>query len=161
MTIFQKPNPKDTERDYKVTTVVVSLLTYLIAVIFILLVSWKDVRHWFSARRQPKHDTATDQSRGELKGSGEPKSSVQPESGTEPTDNDSARAQSAPETSPKSVGGGLGEASISKDKKMERVAVIDTNGTVKKHSRWFEWARHTSSVSRREMGREPGPSLPV
>ena len=45
MTIFQKDNDAETTWEYKVTTVSVSLLTYLVAIVSIIAVDWEHVKH--------------------------------------------------------------------------------------------------------------------
>jgi hypothetical protein len=44
MTIFQKDNTAETTWEYKVTTVSVSLLTYLVAIASIIAVNWNHVK---------------------------------------------------------------------------------------------------------------------
>lgn len=45
MAIFQKDNAAQTTWEYKITTVSVSLLTYLVAIASVIAVDWEHVKH--------------------------------------------------------------------------------------------------------------------
>jgi hypothetical protein len=60
MTIFQK-NVDQTTQEYKVTTVVVSLITYLAALVSIIVVNWAHIKRkvlpwWTSPTSSPVKD---------------------------------------------------------------------------------------------------------
>jgi hypothetical protein len=54
MTIFQKDNAADTKWEYKITTVSVSLLTYLVALTSIIAVNWGDIKRNLSSRQRER-----------------------------------------------------------------------------------------------------------
>lgn len=55
MTIFQK-SVEQTTREYKVTTVVVSLITYLVALLSIIAVNWAATKHHILKWRKFGHE---------------------------------------------------------------------------------------------------------
>jgi hypothetical protein len=55
MSIFQKDDASETRWEYKVTTVSVSLFTYLVALISMIAVNWANIKHMYSKWWQKWH----------------------------------------------------------------------------------------------------------
>ena len=137
MTIFQKDNAAETTWEYKITTVSVSLLTYLVVIASVIAVDWEHVKHkcieWW--QRLALHYKPA------------------PGAKTSPAP---ATAEPKPEEVAK-VGNLAGSTSGAKD--LETVVDEEVGEAVKHRFPWFTLPRDSSR--RQAKGKEPdrGPPL--
>jgi hypothetical protein len=149
MTIFQKDNTAETTWDYKVTTVSVSLLTYLVAIVSIMAVNWEHVKRnclkWW--RRLASCFSTAEGSAGPAQGE---QAEAAPDSESEEAEPEEAEPE---EAEPEETGNFAGST------KDPEIGVVEAGQAVKHRFPWFPRPRGPSL--RQAKGKETDRGLPI